>query len=437
MVVKKELIPALAGQMLEGASASPRGGVEVGGLLFGPLPGRGGGLVVDEAVPVSIEYRYGPTFQASDADLDSITQAVRKARDQDRRCVVGFYRSRTRGEAELRESDQAILRAIEQVHRAFEAEFRAFLLLTPISRLTTGAALLVRAGDAWQPAGEATFGNAVAAFLANGETPETTAPVPEDAPAMVTRPKHSWPYIGVAALAVAGFYLLARSPAPPRAVPAANVAVAKANLGFSAVRAGGDWKLTWNRDALAAIAPSGGMLVIRDGIAPRELPLSPDDLATGTILYHPQSRDLMFLLRVSTVGTKPVEERIRVLDGTPADPVVAEETVPKPAPPPPPEEPLPRAVPNAHYTPPIAIAEATAPVPVNAHAAGVSEVQVRVHVDRRGKVYQIEPIARTELNGPWMDSAMMAAKFWRFRPARDNGRAVSSETVLTFQFPPR
>jgi hypothetical protein len=46
------------------------------------------------------------------------------------------------------------------------------------------------------------------------------------------------------------------------------------------------------------------------------------------------------------------------------------------------------------------------------------------------------PIQRTVANFPFVDSALTASRLWTFAPAMENGKAVASETVLTFKFTP-
>jgi hypothetical protein len=66
--------------------------------------------------------------------------------------------------------------------------------------------------------------------------------------------------------------------------------------------------------------------------------------------------------------------------------------------------------------------------------SGVSQVQVLVEIDSRGKVVKVTPIGLTAANAPLMIPAEQAASFWIFDPARLNGHAVPSQMNLTFQF---
>ena len=64
------------------------------------------------------------------------------------------------------------------------------------------------------------------------------------------------------------------------------------------------------------------------------------------------------------------------------------------------------------------------------------EVRLRVEVDARGKVSKVTALNKTATNARFVDSAVAAARFWQFEAARENGRAVPGEAVLTFRFAP-
>jgi TonB family protein len=64
-------------------------------------------------------------------------------------------------------------------------------------------------------------------------------------------------------------------------------------------------------------------------------------------------------------------------------------------------------------------------------------VDVRVRIDKSGRVIAATPVSAS---GPVATSlvryALATARRWRFRPARQNGKPVSSNTVLEFHFRP-
>ena len=351
-----------------------------------------------------------------------------------------------------------------------------------------------------------------------------------------------WLAGGLAVLAAIAPYIWFsfRRPAVVAAPTSESVAGATASrLGFHASRENGDWRLMWDRDAVAKLEPIGGMLTINDGGAERVQFLAPVDLASGFLLYVPRSGDLMFNLTI-TSANGDTQERVRVLGpqfpspsqsyssqrvpavtadssrATPAShtdtarvtqpgqkdtsqdapsggapsssataaaprtftppasasttaapklvsevdlpqvslPASAAPALPRGAavaPPPHPVSPPSQPVqpPPAQSKPPVSAAGRpathSAPIPVRMIAAtwprmvarrSPMEVQVRVHVDAYGKVVQATPVQRTVANYEFVNSATTAAMTWLFTPAKENGRPVAGEAVLTFKFRP-
>ena len=77
------------------------------------------------------------------------------------------------------------------------------------------------------------------------------------------------------------------------------------------------------------------------------------------------------------------------------------------------------------------------PQSVRSSLPGDVELGVRVHIDQTGKVIRAQVVSRKgPATGLLADSALSAAKLWRFEPARRGGRPVPSDTVLNFHFAP-
>jgi TonB family protein len=219
-----------------------------------------------------------------------------------------------------------------------------------------------------------------------------------------------------------------------------TLAPSAAKLDFNATRENGDWRLAWNRAAVARLDPIGAMLTINDDGSERTQFLQPIDLAAGFILYVAHGSDLVFTIKV-TGSRGEAEERVRVLG--------AEQTAA--AVPPPPEQvetPVRRAVPSrkpSELTPPATSTPESEPAPIRMMAAVWPravprrfpvDVQIRVWVDASGRVIRAEPAPGTLASSDFTASAIAAARLWRFTPALDNGRPVPGETTLTFKFKP-
>src|SRR3954471_24377757 len=133
----------------------------------------------------------------------------------------------------------------------------------------------------------------------------------------------SWWWLAPCLLAIAAFSLfwrpfwrLANSSFPPDSSAGAPIAT-PSQLGFSASHEGSDWRLVWNREAVARLNAVGAMLSIHDGGVDRLQFLSAQDLAAGAIFYVPRTSDLTFNLKVALAAGPDIEEQIRVLGATP------------------------------------------------------------------------------------------------------------------------
>ncbi|MBZ5728091.1 MAG: TonB family protein [Acidobacteriia bacterium] len=570
MVLKNTLIAVLRGHVEEGVRALPRVGAEVGGLLVGPRGEPGGRMLVDEAVPIATEYRFGPSYHLSLPDLSRLAEAVAAVESDPARTIVGCYRSKTRREPGLRTVDLELLQTLEQMYSAFAADFRLFVVLTPENRLDLSAGAHVRTGKKWSTLAEVrltariqTRPDSIVELperrpkelhppppIPEGAAPPTQpvaaappAPIPVAADpvgpnavadsASESKPRGAgrrvWWYAATVVVVAAGTFVAGlwmnsgpqAVPKSPQMAPPASVA-----LGLSATRQGATWKLAWNPRGIAALLPATGVLTARTGAAVVELPLTAQDLAGGTVLSSAHGSDILFVLRIDAPGKSALEERVRVLDpnamaqekaspvGTaPAQPraapprtavrsqeltvkereapvptVAASEIPPAPpvtrelppassnapaidlpaplapqsraaaapapevpapavrqpsnaAPPlerarPTPASPAPVVASPASYQPPRPLRQVNATKPPLASLSSPIEIKVRVEVDARGKVTKAVAVNRSATNSRFADSAVVAARFWQFEPARENGRAIAGEATVSFRFTP-
>jgi TonB family protein len=61
-------------------------------------------------------------------------------------------------------------------------------------------------------------------------------------------------------------------------------------------------------------------------------------------------------------------------------------------------------------------------------------IEVKVTIDKNGKVSKAEAIPQKTVNQFLVNSAVSAARLWRFQPALRDNEPVSSESVLQFLF---
>jgi hypothetical protein len=351
IALPKHLMAQIWAQVYQGMRALARGGLEVGGLLVGPK--ADGGRVVDGIIPLPIEYRRGPSFRMSSSDLASLVSAIESVQGDPVKAVVGFYRSRTRGDGTLRESDREIFDTIERAHLSYALDFRCCLVLAPMSESVALACIALRSGDGWDEMHPFTLRSDLesistlpssTSLLRMPRTPDketrlidsrvslpAVEPVTDEsvheqravslaAGGSSAWRARNWLYAAVClALAggAAGSYRWAvRKQPQPTGNVRTQIDAPRAHLGFSATLEGSVWKLAWDRAAMDALNPIAAVLSIEDGGYTQEVPLAPADLTSGTIFYTPQNSNLTFRLRIDR-GGEQIEEHVRVLGAPP------------------------------------------------------------------------------------------------------------------------
>jgi hypothetical protein len=361
LAIPRDLLVQLWAHVNEGKRMLTRRGLEVGGLLVGPRV-QGGKVTVDEIIPLPIGYEFGPAFQMSHSDLARIAPELDALKGDPSRAVVGFFRSRTRGDGTLRDTDHTIFDEIKGRHASFAADFRCSLVLAPVSESEALVCVAWRYGGGWHemlpqrllsdPASGITVLPSNSQQMPPPLPPMAPAPPPffssatpqdgyplADAPAVQNRFVDRYavenrvaPRVGnvlrsrvamvlyalvAVAGAASGYHFSVMKHSDPTSAVALKTPTRPMPLGFSATRQDSVWKLSWDRASMDALNPVGAMLSIEDGGYLQQLPLAPPDLASGSLFYTPQTSDLTFRLRVD-LGGSHVEENVRVLKAPPA-----------------------------------------------------------------------------------------------------------------------
>src|SRR5262249_49287247 len=100
------VIEEIRQEVAEGFQRLSRGGVEVGGILYGTREGRTVGILAMR--PIACEHARGPAFLLSDPDKRLLEEQIQRssedARLTDMSCL-GWFTSHTRSEIILTESD--------------------------------------------------------------------------------------------------------------------------------------------------------------------------------------------------------------------------------------------------------------------------------------------------------------------------------------------
>ena len=357
IAIPKTLLAKMWGLVDQGVRLLPRGGAEIGGLLVGPKS-RENGLVVDAIVPLSIEYKFGPSMKMSDSDFAKLTELIESAQSDPEKAVVGFYRSQTRKNETFRETDRQICAAIEKTHTSFADDFRCYFVVAPVSRAEKLAHVWMKNGTDWEysqsllrantlPAVPAPSREKVAVEAPSEKALPATEPVFFDFPEPTITPawrpsKRLYSTLAIFAAtfvisgAVFGGYnayegmLKNRAAAAEAAAAAVQANVPPLHMGFSAARENGLWKLSWDRGTMEVLKPSGALLDIKDGANQQQIHLTPSDLFSGTIFYTSRSGELSFSLQLEVPNATPMEEHVRILEGPPADPETAATNPPVP-----------------------------------------------------------------------------------------------------------
>jgi hypothetical protein len=172
-------------------------------------------------------------------------------------------------------------------------------------------------------------------------------------------------------------------------------------------------------------------LFVRAGDDQNRIDLSTHDLSAGIYKYEPAGNDITFRLEVVESSGRVSAESFRILRGDlPLEPKVAAPLAPAAATPPPPVSHH-RIEPKViHRAPPVIAAR------IQPRLTTPVALDVRVQIDARGHVTSAAPVVKPHkgIETYLAESAVKAARLWRFEPARENGKAVAGAQTLHFVF---
>jgi proteasome lid subunit RPN8/RPN11 len=319
----------------EGFQKLSRGGVEVGGVLYGSRDGRI--INVQSMRAIECEHSRGPAFQLSEHDRELLEEQVRRDLADPRlegMICVGWFLSHTRSEIMLSESD------LEIYSTFFGAPWQVTLVIRPGRGGSMRAGFFVREADgsvksesSYQ---EFNFPDRLSGVLDRSPRAERTQPErlpppslpwapdpvqktvePSPAPAVSAPPipavkprRAKWPLLVGWVVLVVGvvlgamrFFILA-----PRVEP----------ISLSMTERDGLLQIQWNRAAKTIADAATGSLAIFDGKEARTVDLKPVDLASGKFSYQRNSGDVEVRLTVADrAGKKLGEEASRFLGPAP------------------------------------------------------------------------------------------------------------------------
>jgi hypothetical protein len=368
------VIEEIRHEVAEGFQKLSRGGIEVGGVLYGVHEGTTVRIMAIR--PAACEHAAGPAFRLSERDRAALREQLRQDREDPRLdglVTVGWYVSHTRTEIMLADSDQEVFSSY------FAEPWQVTLVVRPSRGGNMRAGFFVR-----EPGGtvnaqsylEFSFPDRLAAvFDHRGDhrgspggrerpVPEyRSAPSPPRAPNPPAAPAQDIPHYPQSSTpASSGMTTLfgepARTPAAEHAKTApakhdsaktksakkwfllvaaliviAALAVAGARFfafdltsfnltnetfALNVLERDGQLDIAWNRQAAPISRAVRGTLEIADGPQTRTIPLKPGDLALGKFAYKRDTGDIQVRMIVEDSDGKKVQEASRFLGPAPS-----------------------------------------------------------------------------------------------------------------------
>jgi TonB family protein len=445
--LRLEVVDRLAAETLAGFDGPGRG-IEIGGLLLGKTRRERGVTIVEveDIEPIECEHAAGQSLMLSSPDRHALEARLRRRKSS----VVGFYRSNTRREFAVTLEDVALLASY------FSDHSNVFLLIHAVRDEPLSAGFVIWEGRAisaktpWL-----VFPLDSAALAGHSRLIEPDAPVPVTPRPTRSRPSLSagWVAAGLVIVGVTAGVLYdtsAREVAPPAA--ATRAATAPPPPALQPPPPAPQPPPAVETSASIAIAPPPAA---REALGAAATPVAtPTDTAHRTA-----SEPLRAFTPVTPVfpaPDPPVMTDAPALGALPpsqASPSLLAGIV-TPTPLNPPERPpVVRPAPNAlvdvavdpvpvrmtKFRPPTPLRRPRPQVPgdVQRRITRDAIVNVRVYVDRAGKVEFAELLSDgTGANRELAAIAVFASRRWEFEPATVNGKAVPGKAVLRFRFAP-
>jgi hypothetical protein len=295
---------------ISGFVAFGRGGLEIGGVLYGRRDGDRVGI--DSLAEFPCEHARGPGFLLSDKDRVAFLPYLAPPPGLE---TLGWFRAHTRKGVDLDAGDRELFDQFSPNQRVLA------LVLKPAPVGPSSAAFYVRetngeilsqgpAGFAVEPAERCVHESPQPAVLDLTPVPSCE---PQQRMSLVpkalhepSRKKHGWAMAlgAAAALAIVGLWGLwayGRS-RPPHKLDLQAYSIAP-----------GQVRIAWNHDSLPAMKGESGIVEIRDGTDDTRIPLTARQLRLSSITYLQKTDRVQVTLRVDRSGAEPAEEWIEFL----------------------------------------------------------------------------------------------------------------------------
>lgn len=341
------VIEEIRHEVAEGFQRLSRGGIEVGGILYGVRDGRA--VRVMAMRPIACEHARGPGFGLSDRDRVALNEQLTRDGEDPRLeglISVGWFLSHTRSEIALSENDLEIFSIF------FPAPWQVTMIVRPGRGGSMRAGFFVREADGTvkseQSYLEFNFPDRLAGLFdrppdrprpERGESrrvsgyfrAESTAPAPLKAPSFgqaapeeVAAPqflsqaprKRRWMWLTLWAVLVLGaagagaYYWMPWPLTWPQTT--------REPISLAVVEHEGQLAIQWNPAAKAVRTAARGSLEIVDGADTRTVALQPAELAAGRSTYVRKSGDVQVRLSLEDSDGGRTQEASRFLGRPPA-----------------------------------------------------------------------------------------------------------------------
>ncbi|MBS1829033.1 MAG: hypothetical protein JST93_27265 [Acidobacteria bacterium] len=310
----RAILEEIHGAVQEGMRQLSRGGMEVGGVLFGRR--TEGAIRIMAWRPISCEHAKGPTFSLSNNDTQNLMQLLESAaRDPQLQVLepVGWFVSHTRSGVAMTTED------FEIYQKFFPEPWQVTLVLHPVNQGSSRAGYFMRERDGKMRTESSyrEFSVDNVRYATAAVTEPAVAPVvkvrPVAKPAPVAPPRltmessgggHRRVAFAAAALLLGALALFA--------VPKIrHMQPGDAPLQLRMDDAKGQLRIEWDRNNLAVRDGDGATLYITDGGKLSPVKLDHDAALSGSLTYARASEDVIVRFVVNRSGEETYQEMAR------------------------------------------------------------------------------------------------------------------------------
>jgi len=275
----QEVADVIRNAAQSGLGAAAGQGIEAGGLLMAPV-GETGELVIDRIELVLFQPRLGPEYRLSLDDLTKLRTRAAELRSPDYR-IVAYVRICSSGPIALVQEENAIIREALP-------DCRWFLMAKTFRDGRSRIRVFRVNEDSWYQAADFDLPRA----------DEKAIGVPKREPLWLRATAVAVGVLGNVPPVVTGILSLCAIAFVAWFALHNRPMVTSTDVGLRTGVDGGMLGLTWNNAAPALKNATQATLHIDDGSRTRDVPLDPERLNAGLLLYRPQSAEVIFRLEL-------------------------------------------------------------------------------------------------------------------------------------------